>query len=237
MSRKGWKEQALAIEVILHIQNDLGSKENRLAGRNLPGLDFSRKEFNSPNFSYANLNGTIFSHALLNNAIFQGTKLSKVKMENAALNKVYFVDAELKEVDLSNAILNKADLSRAKLHMSSLYHAQLKKADFKDTELTGTDFGGADLDGTKSLTQEQVNTIIYPSGDPPVNTPDSLSLPESRAYIREEMSTGDLSFKFVESDQPWSGKPVVEWVKKEIKDREAKRPQRIIPPRSVYSAP
>ena len=238
LERENRMDLELAVEILLQIQRNIGNKKNQLAGLNLPGLDFSHKKFNSANFSYANLDEVIFSHTLLNGASFQGAKLNKVKMENVALNKAYFVDAELNEVDLSEAILNKADLSRAKLHMSSLYHAQLKRADFKDTELTGTDFGGADLARAKSLTQEQVDTIIYPSGDPPVNIPGKLNLPESRAYIHEKTSTGDLSFKFVESDQPWSGKPVVEWVKKEIKAREAEKPQRIIPTvsRSVYSA-
>ena len=97
----------------------------------------------------------------------------------------------------------------------------MASCDFKDAKMEGADVAAVnfyymersyrtgssldnlkekDLYGAKNLTQSQIDTIIYKEGDPPINLPQCITLPEDRAYILE-----DNKKRFVTSDKSWSG--------------------------------
>ncbi len=210
-----------AIQVLGEITPDNSRNEIYLFKQGLRGLDLSFAKLQGAILSEAKLQGAILSEAKLQGADLEEAQLQRAILSGARLQGARLPFANLQGAKLRNANLQGAILNGANLQGADLVMAEFQRigdspehlifgADFLGTEIQGANMSGANLNDTLSLTQEQLNTIIYVQGKPP-NLPADLNLPEDRAYRYQ----GGGKF-FVKSDQPWSEKNVDEWVHQEL---------------------
>ncbi|MFZ5836670.1 MAG: pentapeptide repeat-containing protein, partial [Pseudomonadota bacterium] len=73
---------------------------------------------------------------------------------------------------------SRASLTNADLCNADISYADLSGAWLRGSFLVGVDAIGVSLDGVGNITQQQLNTIRYHRGHPPINLPAGLTLPE-----------------------------------------------------------
>ncbi len=118
---------------------------------------------------------------------FSASNLKSSGFPRAQCREADFSEANLTDVIFSGTNLQRANFTSANLTGASFNHAKLKGARFYGANLQGTNFGfsdctGIDLNKVKNLDSNRIFNIFYENGNPPINLPETVTLPEGRAY-------------------------------------------------------
>ena len=188
----------------------------RLSGANLIGANFSGVDLTYADLTDAHLRKANLSKADLIGANLTGADLGNADLTSAGLilanlNYAHLGGANLTHADLSGADLTRAELVVAHLNDANLDNANLTYANLAvtnlnganliDADLTYTDLTGADLRGVYTLTQIQLNKVIYWGGHRPKYVSVIHKIPESRAYERVRDENGRSGKRFVDSKE------------------------------------
>ena len=209
---------------------DTELKEATFSGERFGDVDFCGAKLDDAKFNFnTNLTSSKFRRASLLRASIYFCHLQDIdfneadlKQSNISVIRERDKDGDIKDDNMSSG----TRFTEVDLRGVNFQHSNMASCDFKDAKMEGADVTAVnfyymersyrtgssldnmkekDLYGAKNLTQSQIDTIIYKEGDPPINLPQCITLPEDRAYIIE-----DNKKRFVTSDKSWSGRLVDE---------------------------
>jgi len=135
-----------------HQAGQAGSQD--FAGRDLTGMNLSRRDLDGISFAGSILDGTDFTGASLRNAnlcgaILRGAILAEASLSNATLRGADMSDADLRACKLDGATLSGATLARANLSDAHLASAILDGCILTEANLTRASLVGASLRGVR----------------------------------------------------------------------------------------
>ncbi len=117
-----------------------------LSGKDLSGLDLTKKKFGSAILRNTNLSGADLSHSYFPSADFANADMSNVKINQTEFTGVNFTNVNIESIDFTQTYyLSRTDFSGKDLSGFNFPYYDFKFTDFSNANLTNTAFPSSNL--------------------------------------------------------------------------------------------